>query len=98
MSDAPFFFSRRYARAGKQLAAHGDRFRARSAHCRFNYPWDAHARDPARHCDDRPIVGLARNALAYAVLATGITALSVAYDRLGTGRQRPRTLKMACRL
>lgn len=28
------------------------------------------------------VVGLARNALAYAVLATGITALSVAYDRL----------------
>ena len=28
------------------------------------------------------IIGLARNALAYAVLAAGITALSVAYDRL----------------
>ncbi len=28
------------------------------------------------------VVGLARNALAYAVLAAGITALSVAYDRL----------------
>ena len=28
------------------------------------------------------VVGLARNALAYAVLTAGITALSVAYDRL----------------
>ena len=44
------------------------------------------------------IIGLARNALAYAVLAAGITALSVAYDRLlARVANDPLYLKTACR-